>query len=244
MKRHLYTITSIVGLTQLVGCAAMDTAISKRSLDVQTKQSATIFLDPVVQAQKTVYVQVKNTSDKSFEVENNIKEAIADKGYRVVNNLDDAHYLLQANILKVGKMDTTAAERMLHSGYGSATAGAAIGAIAGGLSGHRDGIWTGGIAGAAVATAANAMVKDVHYSVVTDVQISERITSGATVQENRTSNLNQGLSTTNVQKSSENVAWKRYQTRILSDASRVNLKFETALPKLKQGLTHAISGMF
>lgn len=244
MKRIVCIIASIVGLTQLVGCAAMDTAISKRSLDVQTKQSATIFLDPVLQAERTVYVQVKNTSDKQLEVENKIKEAITNKGYQIVNNLDDAHYLLQANILKVGKMDTTAAERMLHSGYGGATAGAAVGAIAGGLSRHRDGIWAGGIAGAAVATAANAMIKDVHYSIVTDIQISERISTGTTVHENRTSNLNQGLSTTNVQKSSETVAWKRYQTRVLSNASRVNLKFESALPELELGLTKAISGIF
>ena len=48
----------------LSGCAAVQTAISKSDLDVQNKMTDTIFLDPVSQSKKTVYVQVKNSSDK------------------------------------------------------------------------------------------------------------------------------------------------------------------------------------
>ena len=40
----------------LTGCAATQTALEHGSLQVSTKQSETIFLDPVSNAQKTVYV--------------------------------------------------------------------------------------------------------------------------------------------------------------------------------------------
>ena len=49
-----------VGVTMsavlLSGCAATQVAISKRNLDVQTKMSATIFLDPVKESRRTVFV--------------------------------------------------------------------------------------------------------------------------------------------------------------------------------------------
>jgi hypothetical protein len=62
--------------------------------------SNTVFLNPVEDSQKTVYVQTKNTSDKSqFKIEHKIKTALESKGYRVVTSLNKAHYLLQANIL-------------------------------------------------------------------------------------------------------------------------------------------------
>ncbi len=48
----------------LSGCAATHVAISKRDLDVQTKMSDTVFLDPVGADRKTVFVQIRNTSDK------------------------------------------------------------------------------------------------------------------------------------------------------------------------------------
>ncbi|WP_422491663.1 complement resistance protein TraT, partial [Endozoicomonas sp. ALE010] len=36
---------------------------------------------------------------------------------------------------------------------------------------------------------------------------------------------------------------KKYQTRVVSTANKVNLKFEEALPELKKGLSNSISGL-
>lgn len=70
-----------VALLFLSGCAASSVMISKRNLDVQTKMSETIFLDPVSPDQKGMYVEVRNTSDKdNFELEGPIKDAIAKRG--------------------------------------------------------------------------------------------------------------------------------------------------------------------
>ena len=89
--------------------------------------SSTIFLDPVPKAQQTVYVQIKNTSDKpNFDVARQVKQALVQKGYHVVGDLTKAHYLLQTNILQAGKANPKKALRILHGGYGGAFDGAAI----------------------------------------------------------------------------------------------------------------------
>jgi len=48
----------------LSGCGAMGTAIKKRNLDVKTQMSETIWLEP--SNNRTVYLQIKNTSDKDM----------------------------------------------------------------------------------------------------------------------------------------------------------------------------------
>ncbi len=48
----------------LSGCSAMGTAIKKRNLEVKTQMSETIWLEP--SNNKTVYLQIKNTSDKDM----------------------------------------------------------------------------------------------------------------------------------------------------------------------------------
>ena len=75
----------------LAGCQALHTSIRKRNLDVQTKMSDTIFLDPVGPDKKVVFVEVRNTSDKeNFDVEGAIKEKITKRGYRITDNPDEA----------------------------------------------------------------------------------------------------------------------------------------------------------
>ena len=115
----------------LRSCAATQTALEHGSLQVSTKQSETIFLDPVSSAQKTVYVSVKNTSDEEIDIAPQLKTALSSHGYKVINNPNAAHYLLQANVLKVGKMSIAASQSALGGGYGSAIAGAVVGTAAG-----------------------------------------------------------------------------------------------------------------
>ena len=163
--KKVLTLCSVVFL--LAGCAATQTMISKRNLDVQSKMSNTVFLNPVEDSQKSVYVQVKNTSDKSnFNIDGKIKRALESKGYRIATNLKNAHYLLQANILQIGKADPSAAEKTLLGGYGSNIQAVAAGATFGALAGRNPGgMIAGGLMGGIFDTVANAAVKDVTYTV-------------------------------------------------------------------------------
>lgn len=235
--------------TLLVGCGATHTAINKRTLDVQTKMSSSIFLDPVTSDRKTVYLQIRNTSDKSeLDLEAPIVEAMATKGYKRVMAPEQAQVLLQTNILQVGRSDLRAADHALNQGFGAALGGAVAGAAVGSLASSRNdngrGVIVGGLVGATVATVTDAMIQDVVYMVIADVQISERVGNSVTVKEKTRSRLKQGTNGVREVTSTEKVEWKRYQTRVVSTANKVNLKFKQAAPELVQGLTRSITGVF
>lgn len=241
MKNKIYKfILALNTCLLLCSCAATHTAISKRNLDVETKMSETIFLDPVSPQQRTVFVQIRNTSgNNKLNLEPQIAAAVASKGYTIVQDPKQAHYLLQANVLHANKADMSSADDYLSEGFGGGLLGAGVAAVAGG-----DGrtVLGAGLVGAAVGIVANAMVKDVYYTLVTDLQISER-SDDVLVTESLHSHLKQGSSSHKDIKSSEKNHWKRYQTRIVSTANQVNLNFDEALPQLTAGLSNSISGL-
>ena len=81
-----------------MGCHAMHTAVTKGDLEVETKMSETIFLDPVAPKDQVVFVQVRNTSNNpGFDnMASQIKTNIQQKGYRITDDPTKAHYILQA----------------------------------------------------------------------------------------------------------------------------------------------------
>ncbi len=242
--RRLITLPAVALL--LSGCAAAHTAISKSDLEVQTKMSKSIFLDPVKPSEKTVYLDVSNTTDRpDFTISGRLKKAIEKKGYRVIQNPEKAKFWLQANILKVGKTHPEAADKALADGYGDMAIATGAGAAAGYHLGNGSGggAVAGGLVGATAATVANAAVEDVTYSIVTDVQISRRTDEDIKVTEKTKQNLTQGTSGTRQVTATETTDMKRYQTRIISTANKVNLEFKKAEPELVDGLVHSISGI-
>lgn len=241
MLKEGLVVSAVIALT---GCAATQTALEHSSLQVSTKQSETVFLDPVPKAQKSVYLAIKNTSDEEVDIASQLKTALAEHGYQVINNPNTAHYLLQANILKVGKMSIAASQSALGGGYGSALAGAALGTAAGSFTNSSTGLIAGGLAGGVIGLAADAIVKDVNYTMITDVQISERAGQGIRVKEQFESHLKNGNSTMTSQTYSHDSNYQRYRTRIVSNADKVNLKFTDARYALEQGLVKTITGIF
>ena len=111
IKKNILLLTPLM-VAMLSGCAATQVALSKKNLDVQTKMSATLFLEPAdTDAKKKIYVQVKNTSAKQdFQIAEDLKGRLMAKGYTIVPTMKQAHYLLQVNVLQVGKSSETAAE--------------------------------------------------------------------------------------------------------------------------------------
>lgn len=225
----------------LSGCAATRVAIEKRELAVNTRMSETIFLDPVGQSKKTFYLQFRNTSDKqSVSLKEELKNQISSKGYRLEQDPDKAHFILQVNVLQAGKTDPAAASQALASGFGGALVGAAsAGVIANHISGS--GLAAAGLIGAGVELLANSMVKDVTFSLITDIQISER--SSGEVKANTKMELKEGTSGTTKVQYENTINRLKYRTRIVSTANKVNLKFEQALPELKKGLVNSIAGL-
>lgn len=240
-----------VALMFLSGCAATQVMVSKRNLDVQTKMSETVFLDPVGPEKKIMHIQIRNTSDKdNFDIADSLKDAMTKKGYRITENPDEAYYRLQANVLSVAKTDPTAAQAALHGGYGGAVLGGAVaGAVIGGAAsrswgGAGIGAAAGGLLAGATETVTGSLVKDVLFMVVTDIQLVEKAPEGVIVRQDSQQNLKQGIGGTATQSSSEVSKFKKYRTRVVSTANKANLEYEEAAPALTQGLTKALSGLF
>lgn len=231
----------------LVGCAATQLALNKRNLDVQTKMSDTVFLSPTSEKNKTVFIQIRNTTDKTdFDLNVPLRQALEAKGYTVLSEPDKAWFVLQANILSIEKTTYNPASSPFGS-YGAALGGAGVGALAA-TAGKASG---GQIAGTALAAGAatgladmlaNALVKDVYFAAITDVQIKERSKNASNVTTQ--SALKNGKGTTTSVTNAEDSRYKIYQTRILSVANQVNLTIEEAEPMLQTGLTKVISGIF
>lgn len=236
----------ILACVFLASCAGTSTAIAKRELKTSNKMSASIFLDPVPLEERTVLVQVRNTSDVSaFDIENQVISKLRAKGYQVTDEPAKAHYMLQANVLSVGQMDPESRQEVIDRGFGGGITGAAIGAGTGVLvSGHRDAVVGGALLGTLLGTAIDSSIKDVTYGVVTDVQISERLTRGQTTQTHTRSELKNGTASKQTITRSNSGEWMRYQTRIVSTANQANLKLDRATPALAEGMSKSIAGIF
>jgi outer membrane lipoprotein SlyB len=243
-KKALGFTATMGTLALLTGCAATQTAIEHGHLQTSTKMSETVFLNPVGDLQKTVFVSVKNTSDQQINVEPALKHSLEAHGYKVMSSPNSAHYLLQANILKVGKMSISASQSALGDGYGSLLAGGIAGTALGSLTHNTNDIMGGAIAGGLVGFGADSLVKDINYTMITDIQISERVGRGIKVQEEHRSSLKQGRSSTLNQISTRDSQYQRYRVRVVSNADKVNLSFIDAVPALKTDLVKALVGIF
>ena len=237
-------------LLMLGACAATETTVAKRNLDVQTKMSDTVFLDPVRPAERTVFIEVRNTSDKQdLEIAEAVRARVAERGYMITEDPSRAQFMLQANVLQAGRNSETAAEAAYKDGFGSVLTGGAAGAGVGwalGKAGGHDGLLIAGgaILGAGIATVVDAFVQDVTYSVVADLQVSERANADEIVIQDESFDSDQGSSGVVSQSSNTTSPWKRYRTRVVSVAEKVNLEWYEAAPSIVDGMTRSIAGIF
>lgn len=219
------------------GCGAVHTSIKKSDLDVQTRMSDTVFLEPVAPEKRLVFVSVRNTSDKDLDLKPQVISRLERSGYQITHDPDRAQYMLLANVLKVGKDDLRASDSYLEAG----ASGAIIGSAASSSSDQGKGI----VLGAVIGVVSDALVDDTLYTMVTDIEVRERPRAGEVVTRSESGSTTQGSSATVKQKVSPITAdWKTYRTRVVSTANQANLEFEQALPALENGLVRAIAGMF
>lgn len=242
-----FSLSVLAILPFLSSCTGIQMAISKKDLVVNTKMSDTIFLDP--SDKKTVFLQVRNTTSiPEFNLSGIIIGDLMSKGYQVVSDQEKAQYLLQVNTIYAGKTQKSVSEMLLEKGYGSdvadnAVLGAGIGALASDF--NPQATIAGGIIAGLAGTFVNALVKDVTITAAADVRVSERLSGlKEKVQEIRKSNLSQGSGSKIKQTFAQKTAWMRYQTRVVTEANKVNLKLETVVHRLSQELGNSIAGIF
>jgi len=159
-----------------------------KPLEARTKVSTTLFLEPVTQDKKSVYVQVNNISgSQDLGLQEALMASLRSKGYHLVNAPDQAHYWLQATVLQVGEVDWQAAEKALESGFGSMVKRSSL---------------------------EDPLIKKPVVSLIVDAQISERQGLSNQVKPKPRSRV-KSRETQEVL-STQTVHWRRYQTRLLS----------------------------
>lgn len=223
MKKTLKNLMLVTGLIMSVpvlsSCQAASAEIHHHDLNVESKMSNSIFLDPLDSETKTIFVETRNTSTENINgATAKIKDSLSAAGFTIVQKPQAASYILQVNFLQFGAVKDK--DRLWKDGMNfdqSALTGAGAGlgtALVGGSPITSIGV---GVAVAAGSWVANEMVENKAYAVITDIKISEQ---------------------------SNKKIIKTYNTRIISEADKVNLKFRDAKPIIGDQLAREITGIF
>jgi hypothetical protein len=178
------SLTLATTLLILSGCAAIGTAIKHRNLEVNSKMSDTIFLDPVPQNEKTIYVQVRSTLSEDFSgLKETLTQDLQNNGWTVVNDVAKAHDMIQINVLQMGQAKNEAAAwGALNGGFGSDILTGGLAGLAAGVATDSVGAGLGvGAAVTGVSWLASQMVENIYYSMTTDLQVSVK-TNGEVTQ--------------------------------------------------------------
>ncbi|WP_334019403.1 complement resistance protein TraT [Alteromonas sp. S015] len=242
---NLKAVVLTITLLALSGCAAVHTSIAKKDLDVQTKLSTSVFVDPVPPEKRKIYLEVRSAvmefDRNAFRTALNNQISSSGNGYTFVDSPDDAQYTMSVFVRNLEKASPSAAENYLSSGFQGVTIGSAAAYAGGG--GYREAA-AGGIIGGLVSTAANAMVKDVTYLLVADIQIKERAKKGVIVRKDSKINTKISDDGASTQTSSEVSNQKEYRTRVVTTANKANLELEEAQPLMFDKTAYAMASFF
>lgn len=250
LKSVFQLISVIVVIKLLAGCAAVETSVAKRNLDVQARTSTAVFVDPIAPEKRTIYVDIRSgvlEFDRAAFKQSLLSGfANHDSGYTLIDDPEAAHYQMLVYVLNLEKTSPTAAERALSQGYSSDRgAGGVAGAVVGAdQTGTATGAVAGGILGSLATTAANAFVQDVTYMLVADIKITEKTRKGVIVRKDTQISNQVSDSGTSTQRVSEATNRKEYKTRIVTTANKANLKLETAQPLMFEKTAYAMRGFF
>lgn len=118
-----------ITLLALSGCAAVHTSIAKKDLDVQTKLSTSIFVDPVPPEKRKIYLEVRSAvmefDRNAFRTALNSQISSSGNGYTFVDSPDNAQYTMSVFVRNLEKASPSAAENYLASGFQGVTLGSA-----------------------------------------------------------------------------------------------------------------------
>jgi len=210
MKKAILPI--LLGLSFFTGCATLE-------LETNVKMTKSVFLKPVNNEKRTVYVSLKSITGDNLDILPLLEKNLKSKNYILVNSAEDAQYVLMVNILFANNLKEAYAIR------NGAALGVTSGIIAAGSgSNTRDSL----LVGATVALASGLVSKaleDETYRAVVDVVVDEKSDNG-----NKKSIMGED--------------YKEQKTRVLAEAVQTNLKLNEALPILSQKVATQLSNIF
>lgn len=271
MNTHIAKMLAllIVGsaLVSMAGCAAGDRAYeditSVTDPDKTTLQTRLVWMSPLARIRPVsgdkmvVYCRVKNSAGADVNLRGAVLDEIQNAGYQLTSNIDEAQFVVTADLRHFGEGSQTSATPIV--------AGAALGAVAGGVIGHNvgsghtgAGAVVGGLAGAALGDIAAKRNKMREISLIVDVTLGERIAGGVATSlhaEDRTTITHSGgLATSGGYEGGSSAGGSSeaqvvdmredflyHRNRVTASAKRMNLQLCQAEPVLKVKLARAVA---
>lgn len=184
---------SAVGLTLLLavnGCRSVGSVAGSRDAEAR---SGTVWnvpapeLPPLRPDQRTAFVSVRNISDADIDIRREIRAAVQDAGFRLVDDPEEAHIRLRATIRYFGENENADEGRSLANSLGS-VGGAAIGvgtgaAVTGVMRrtmnanrqyGYGTGVAAGTLAGTLAVHGISNRMRVREYNLIVDMLLEER----------------------------------------------------------------------
>lgn len=255
--RKTFKICLMAFIILVGGCATT-------TLQTDARMTQSIFLDPVAKNQRTVFVNIKNTSGHNINLESKIINGLKAKGYEIVDDPEKATYILSTNVLYCDKKSEN------NTALGATALGATGVAISGYNGNGAGGVVAAGLAGAVVGGVIGKLTEDTIWQMQVDIDIKQKIktnvvnTTGnlsgqADVQDSPKSgflnsfggNVRRNDATgkpisnqynTNTQTFSSNYIQKK--TMIFAEATKVGLELPEATPILEDKIAAQIVGIF
>lgn len=238
---------------------------------VRVRPQKTIFLDPP-EGNNKIYLRIRDTSNRDWnvDIENFVTQQLAKNGFEVVSNAKDAAYSLQANILLAQAVSAAELAQLDETQYGQNVSDIAAAALGGALIGAGGAYVTGGnkhVAGGAVlgalaggilsyqkdkerAKLLKSQQETKFFSVIVDVEISERIKDGVVTRStnaNTSDNRNlsgESYSISTSESYSDTSTWKRYRTRVNGKGKGKLVVFKDVENEFATKIAKSIGGIF
>lgn len=239
------------------GCATSE-------LQTNAKMTQSVFINPVAKSKRLIFVSSKNTSGQKIDLERNIVRELQTKGYTIVDDPEQATYILMMNVLYCDKKQEN---NTAGGALGAGAAGAGIAAYNGGGAGKTIGV---GLGAALVGGLLAKATEDTIYQMQVDIMIREKangkvynstaVANGqASVRDSNKSGFINGFagSLGNTEASGKlnsnmaNATAQQYETdyiehktMLFAEATRMNLTLPEATPILEQQIANQIAGLF
>lgn len=258
MKKFTNIAISMVAVSMLFSsCATTE-------LQTASKMTQTLFISPVKQELKTIFISSKNTSGQNINLEASLKNELITKGYKVVDDPEIATYILMTNVLFVDK-------KQENNASGAALGAGVIGAGVGGYnSSHAGTMVAAGVGAAILGGLLGKATEDTIYQMQVDVLVKERnkssiyttssnlagqavvrdgqkagfmnTHSGTIKDVNASGKLASNMSNEKIQSYEDE--YKEQKTIVYAEATKMDLSLEEATPILEKQIANQISGLF
>lgn len=248
----------------LIAATVLFTGCATSELQTNSRMTQSIFINPVAKNKRLIFVSSKNTSGQRINLENTIYRELEAKGYTIVEDPEQATYILMMNVLYCDK-------KQENNAVGAGLAAGALGAGVAGYNGHSTGGTIGiGLGAALVGGLIGKATEDTIYQMQVDILIKERtkgsvLTQNSTVagqasvrdgkksgfvnsfggdvrNTNATGQINSNIANDKTQYYEEER--KEYKTVMLAEATKMNLTLQEATPILEKQISNQISGLF